>query len=62
MVSEIVRCPEGDAARYLELAEGDVKTAILLGFGLGRAEAAELLRRHGGNLRKTINESAGRDD
>ena len=29
IVSEIVRCPEGDAARYLEQAEGDVKTAVL---------------------------------
>jgi N-acetylmuramic acid 6-phosphate etherase len=62
MVSEIVRCPESEAARYLEETGGDVKTAVLLGFGLGRSEAAQLLRRHGGNLRKTINESAGRDD
>ena len=62
MVSEIVRCPESEAARYLEETGGDVKTAVLLGFGLGRSEAAQLLRRHGGNLRKTINEFAGRDD
>jgi N-acetylmuramic acid 6-phosphate etherase len=62
MVSEIVRCPESDAARYLEQADGDVKTAVLLGLGLDRSEAAQLLRRHGGNLRKTINESAGGDD
>jgi N-acetylmuramic acid 6-phosphate etherase len=62
MVSEIVRCSESDAARYLEQTEGDVKTAVLLGFGLGPGEAAQLLRRHGGNLRNTINESAGRDD
>ena len=61
MVSEIVRCPEGDAARYLEQADGDVKTAVLLGFGLGRSEAVQLLQRHGGNLRSAINESA-RDD
>jgi N-acetylmuramic acid 6-phosphate etherase len=62
MVSEIVRCPESEAARYLEQTEGDVKTAVLLGFGLGPGEAAQLLRRHGGNLRTTINESADRDD
>ena len=61
MVSEIVRCPERDAARYLEQADGDVKTAVLLGFGLGRSEAAQLLQRHGGNLRSAINEST-RDD
>jgi N-acetylmuramic acid 6-phosphate etherase len=62
MVSEIVRCPENEAARYLEQAAGDVKTAVLLGFGLGHSEAAQLLQRHGGNLRKSINESAGGDD
>src|SRR6187455_763939 len=61
MVSEIVRCPAGDAARYLEQADGDVKTAILIGFGLGRGEAAQLLQRHGGNLRSAINESTGKD-
>ena len=58
MVSEIVRCPEGDAARYLEQANGDVKTAVLLGFGLSRSEADQLLQRHNGNLRSAINESA----
>ena len=54
MVSEIIHCPEGDAARYLDQADGDVKTAVLLGLGLGRSEAAQLLRRHGGNLRSAI--------
>src|SRR6187455_57657 len=61
IVSEIVRCPESDAARHLEQADGDVKTAILIGFGLGRGEAAQLLQRHGGNLRSAINESTGKD-
>jgi N-acetylmuramic acid 6-phosphate etherase len=55
MVSEIIRCPEDDAARYLEQADGDVKTAVLLGLGLGHSEAAQLLQRHGGNLRSAIN-------
>ena len=44
IVSEIVRCPEGDAARYLEQADGDVKTAILHRLRIGpqrsRATAA----------------------
>jgi N-acetylmuramic acid 6-phosphate etherase len=57
IVREIVRCSDGDAARYLEQADGDVKTAILIGFGLDRGEAAQLLQRHGGNLRSAINES-----
>jgi N-acetylmuramic acid 6-phosphate etherase len=61
MVSEIVRCPANDAARYLQQADGDVKTAVLLGFGLSRGEATDLLQRNGGNLRSAINESAGHD-
>lgn len=61
IVAEIVRCPESDAARYVESADGDVKTAILLGFGLDRSKAAALLQRHGGNLRAAINERTRRD-
>lgn len=61
IVSEIVRCPKGDATRYLEQADGDVKTAILIGFGLGRGEAAQLLAHHDGNLRSAINEAKGKD-
>jgi N-acetylmuramic acid 6-phosphate etherase len=55
VVSEIVRCSAGDAARYLEQADGDVKTAVLLGLGMGRSEAVQLLQRHAGNLRSAIN-------
>jgi N-acetylmuramic acid 6-phosphate etherase len=58
IVSEILHCPDSDAARHLEQAEGDVKTAVLIGLGLERDEAAELLRRHAGNLRKAIGHSA----
>jgi N-acetylmuramic acid 6-phosphate etherase len=61
MVSEIVRCPEADAARYMDQAKGDVKTAVLLGLGLSNSEAQQVLQRHGGNLRSAIKESA-RDD
>jgi N-acetylmuramic acid 6-phosphate etherase len=61
MVSEIVDCSEGDAARYLDQADGDVKTAVLLGLGVDRSEAARLLQRYGGNLRSAIKASA-RDD
>jgi len=57
IVREIVRCSESDAARYLEQAGGDVKIAVLLGLGLGRDEASQLLQRHGGNLRSVINAS-----
>jgi N-acetylmuramic acid 6-phosphate etherase len=61
MVSEIVHCPADDAARYLKQADGDVKVAVLLGFGLSRGEAADRLRRHAGSLRSAINESMGDD-
>src|SRR3954468_7458109 len=60
IVGEIVRCPESDAARHLEQADGDVKTAILIGFGSSRGEAAQLLQRHGGHLRAAIIESKTR--
>src|SRR5262249_30986435 len=56
IVGEIVGCPAGDAARFVEQADGDVKVAVLLGFGLGLADAAEVLSRHGGNLRMAIAE------
>lgn len=54
MVGEILNCAPSDAARYLTQADGDVKTAVLLGSGADLSEAAELLRRHSGNLRAAI--------
>lgn len=56
MVNEIVGCSQEDAERFVELADGDVKTAILLGFGLTPSEAADVLTRHAGNLRTAITE------
>jgi N-acetylmuramic acid 6-phosphate etherase len=56
IVSEIIGCTAPDAARLVEQADGDVKIAILLGFGLRPADAAEVLRRHDGNLRMAIGE------
>jgi N-acetylmuramic acid 6-phosphate etherase len=58
IVREIVRCGESDAARLIAQADGDVKTAVLLGLGLDPGEAAQQLRRHGGNLRKAIGHGA----
>ncbi|MEA2979688.1 MAG: N-acetylmuramic acid 6-phosphate etherase [Alphaproteobacteria bacterium] len=55
MVTQIVGCSETDAARLVERSDGDVKTAVLLGFGLSEAGAAEILKRHDGNLRLAIN-------
>jgi N-acetylmuramic acid 6-phosphate etherase len=56
IVAEIVGCTASDAARFIEQSDGDVKLAVLLGFGLGPAAAANALGRHEGNLRKAIDE------
>ena len=61
IVGEILNCPPSDAARFLTQADGDVKTAVLLGSGANLNEAAELLRRHSGNLRAAIRASKNHD-
>ncbi len=58
MVSQIVGCSGSDATRYVEQANGDVKIAVLLAFGLTGIEAADVLQRHEGNLRAAIDELA----
>ena len=62
IIAEIVGCSEDEAARYLEEAGGDVKTAILLGFRLTVDKAAEVLQRHQGNLRAVLDEIGHRDE
>jgi N-acetylmuramic acid 6-phosphate etherase len=54
IVAKILGCSERDAAGHLEQADGDVKTAVLHGMGLGVSEATELLGRHSGNLRSAV--------
>jgi N-acetylmuramic acid 6-phosphate etherase len=61
IIREILHCPAADAARHLENANGNVKMAILFGFGIDRDEAEALLQRHAGNLRSALAESKGRD-
>lgn len=56
MVGYIVDCDAEQAAHLVERAEGDVKTAVLLGFGVDKAEAVAALQRHDGNLRSAIGE------
>jgi len=56
IVSQIVGCEAGDAARLVQRAEGDVKVAILLGLGWEQSEANEALLKHQGNLRLVIGE------
>jgi N-acetylmuramic acid 6-phosphate etherase len=62
IVSEILGCSRDNAAGYLQLADRDVKTAILIGFGLAGSEASQLLQRHEGNLRSAIDEFKGKND
>jgi N-acetylmuramic acid 6-phosphate etherase len=54
IVGTIVGCPVSDAAGLVEQADGDVKLAALLGFGLALDDAAKALERHDGNLRLAI--------
>jgi len=62
IVAEIVGCGEADATRHLDAADGELKTAILIGFGLSQSDAAALLDRNGGNLRAAIAELRRDDD
>ena len=55
IVGQIAGCPDSDAARHLDEAGGDLKTAVLIGLGLPLGDAAQLLERHAGNLRAAIN-------
>lgn len=54
MVATIVGCPVPDAATLVDAADGDVKLAVLLGFGGKPDTAQDALDRHGGNLRQAI--------
>lgn len=56
MVGQIVGCSEAEAASLVKRSDGDVKTAVLLGFGLSETEVAAALKKHNGNLRLAINE------
>lgn len=58
MVGRIVGCPADQARKLVEQADGDVKLAVLLGFGMAKDQAAAVLERHQGNLRAAI--EAGR--
>jgi N-acetylmuramic acid 6-phosphate etherase len=59
IVASLLDGSEAEAAQWLDRADGDLKTAVLLGLGIGGEEAARLLQRHDGRLRAAI-EEAGR--
>jgi N-acetylmuramic acid 6-phosphate etherase len=58
MVAQIARCDPSHAARSLELAEGDIKTAGLLALGVDRVDAEAILKNCDGNLRRVFAELA----
>jgi N-acetylmuramic acid 6-phosphate etherase len=58
MVAEIAQCDPAEAARALDQAEGDIKTAVLLALGVARTDAETLLKSCDGNLRRVFAELA----
>jgi N-acetylmuramic acid 6-phosphate etherase len=60
MVAQIAHCDPEQAARALEEAEGEIKTAVLLVLGADKANAESMLRRCDGNLRRVFAEIAKR--
>src|SRR5258705_13184854 len=62
MVAQIAHCDTSHAARWLELAEGDIKTAGLLALGVDRVDAETILKNCDGNLRRVFAELARNHD
>ncbi len=62
MVAQIAHCDPSQAARSLEQAEGDIKTAVLLALAIGKADAETTLSRCDGNLRRVLAELAKERD
>jgi N-acetylmuramic acid 6-phosphate etherase len=60
MVAQITGCSEAAAAEATARADGDVKIASLLVFGVDRAFAEEILARNGDNLRLALADIARR--
>jgi len=56
MVAQIAHCDPSQAARALEQAEGDIKTAALLALGFDKAQAETVLKECDGNLRRVFAE------
>ena len=54
MVAQIAQCAPSQATSSLEQAEGDIKTAVLLALGIDKNEAATILTRYDGNLRRVF--------
>jgi N-acetylmuramic acid 6-phosphate etherase len=62
MVERISGCDGAQAARALEEAEGEIKTAVLLALGADKVQAAAILKQCDGNLRRVFAELAKQKD
>src|SRR5262245_30993843 len=62
MVAQIAHCDQSQAARALDEAEGEIKTAVLLALGVGKAEAETIMRQCDGNLRRVFAELTRESD
>src|ERR1700704_2654196 len=58
MVAQIAHCDPSHAAHWLDQAEGNIKTAALLAFGVDRVDAETMLKNCDGNLRRVFAELA----
>ncbi len=58
MVARIAGCDVDEAAKALEEADWDIKSATLLVLGFGKGDAQALLERAGGNLRNALADAA----
>ena len=62
MVAQIAHCDPAQAARALEEADGEIKTAVLLALGVDKAEAKTILKECDGNLRRVFAELGSERD
>jgi len=62
MVAQIAHCEPSQAARALDQAEGNIKTAALLALGIDKDYAETILKRCDGNLRRVFAELAKNRD
>ncbi|MGQ0682751.1 N-acetylmuramic acid 6-phosphate etherase [Bradyrhizobium sp.] len=58
MVAQIAHCDGAKAARALDAAGGEIKTAVLLALGIDKAQAQATLKQCDGNLRRVFAELA----
>src|SRR6185312_16111614 len=61
MVAQIAHCDPSHAARSLELAEGDIKTAVLLASGIDKVDAETILK-NGDVVAKIVRNRHARHD